>query len=49
MAHYSPLRYPGGKGKMYKQTLEILQKNNLIDVVTRKIIYSISFNLSFDT
>ena len=30
MAHYSPLRYPGGKGKMYKQTLEILQKNNLI-------------------
>ena len=30
MAHYSPLRYPGGKGKMYNQTLEILQKNNLI-------------------
>ena len=30
MAHYSPLRYPGGKGKMYNQTLEILQQNNLI-------------------
>lgn len=30
MAYYSPLRYPGGKGKMYKQTLEILQQNNLI-------------------
>ena len=30
MAFYSPLRYPGGKGKMYRQTLEILQRNNLI-------------------
>lgn len=30
MAYYSPLRYPGGKGKMYKQTVELLEKNNLI-------------------
>lgn len=30
MAYYSPLRYPGGKGKMYKQTLEILTNNNLL-------------------
>ena len=30
MAYFSPLRYPGGKGKMLKQTLEILQQNNLI-------------------
>lgn len=30
MAYYSPLRYPGGKGKMFKQTLEILKQNNLI-------------------
>ena len=30
MAYYSPLRYPGGKGKMYTQTLEILTNNNLL-------------------
>lgn len=30
MAYFSPLRYPGGKGKMYNQTVEILQHNNLI-------------------
>lgn len=30
MAYYSPLRYPGGKGKMYKETLRILEENNLI-------------------
>lgn len=30
MAYYSPLRYPGGKGKMYNQTVEILQQNNLL-------------------
>ena len=30
MANYSPLRYPGGKGKMYKQTVKILEDNHLI-------------------
>ena len=30
MANYSPLRYPGGKGKMYNQTVKILKENNLI-------------------
>lgn len=30
MANYSPLRYPGGKGKMYAQTLKILEDNNLL-------------------
>ena len=30
MANYSPLRYPGGKGKMYNQTVKILEDNNLI-------------------
>ena len=30
MANFSPLRYPGGKGKMYKQTVKILEDNNLI-------------------
>ncbi len=30
MANYSPLRYPGGKGKMYNQTVKILEENNLI-------------------
>ncbi|OUC52499.1 hypothetical protein B7939_00830 [Eggerthia catenaformis] len=30
MAYYSPLRYPGGKGKMYRQTLNILADNNLL-------------------
>lgn len=30
MSFYSPLRYPGGKGKLYKQTLEIIKSNNLL-------------------
>lgn len=30
MAHYSLLRYPGGKGKMYLQTLKILEDNDLL-------------------
>lgn len=30
MKTWSPLRYPGGKGKMYKQVLQIIEKNNLI-------------------
>ncbi len=30
MANFSPLRYPGGKGKMYNQTVKILKENNLI-------------------
>lgn len=30
MAFYSPLRYPGGKGKMLEETLQIINKNNLI-------------------
>lgn len=30
MANYSPLRYPGGKGKMYNETVKILEDNNLI-------------------
>ena len=29
MAFYSPLRYPGGKGKMLNETLRILNANNL--------------------
>lgn len=33
MANYSPLRYPGGKGKMYNQTLKILEQNNLIGCI----------------
>lgn len=30
MAYYSPLRYPGGKGKMLPQTIKILQDNGLV-------------------
>lgn len=30
MAHYSPLRYPGGKNKMYSYTTALLEKNGLI-------------------
>lgn len=30
MKSYSPLRYPGGKGQIYKMILSILEKNNLI-------------------
>lgn len=30
MKSYSPLRYPGGKGQVYKDILSILEKNNLI-------------------
>lgn len=30
MANYSPLRYPGGKGKMYDITTKILEDNGLI-------------------
>lgn len=29
MAYYSPLRYPGGKGKMLNETLDIIESNNL--------------------
>lgn len=29
MAYYSPLRYPGGKGKMLQETLNIIENNNL--------------------
>ena len=30
MKSYSPLRYPGGKGQIYKMMVSILEKNNLI-------------------
>lgn len=30
MKSYSPLRYPGGKGQIYKMIVSILEKNNLI-------------------
>lgn len=30
MKAYSPLRYPGGKGQIYKTVVSILEKNNLI-------------------
>lgn len=30
MAYFSPLRYPGGKGKMLKETIQILKNNNLL-------------------
>lgn len=30
MANYSPLRYPGGKGKMYNRIVKILEENKLI-------------------
>lgn len=30
MSYYSPLRYPGGKNKMYNYTKSLLKKNNLM-------------------
>lgn len=30
MKSYSPLRYPGGKGQIYKMIVSILEKNHLI-------------------
>lgn len=30
MKSYSPLRYPGGKGQIYKMIVSILEKNNLV-------------------
>lgn len=33
MAHFSPLRYPGGKGKTYKYVRSLVKKNNIITYI----------------